>query len=157
MFQEVNPIGQSVNEFDINFSLLDEIQIKNEIMNVVPDIQDKKVVCRANPIHGEIEFRGLNFSYHDTKILHHINLKIPAGTTVGIMGRVGAGKTTFGRLIPRLIQAPAEQLFIDGRPIEHWPIDQLRSSIGYVSQTPFLFSNTITNNIGYGREDAPKE
>ena len=73
------------------------------------------------------------------------------------MGRVGAGKTTLARLIPRLIQAPSEHIFIDGVPVENWPLDELRQSIGYVSQTPFLFSNTIANNIGYGLDNAPKE
>lgn len=129
----------------------------NEIMDVIPNIRDEKTISNKITIHGEIEFRGLSFSYQDAKVLHHINLKIPAGTTVGIMGRVGAGKTTLARLIPRLIQAPSEHLFIDGVPVENWPLDELRQSIGYVSQTPFLFSNTIANNIGYGLDNAPKE
>ena len=129
----------------------------NEIMDVIPNIRDEKTISNKITIHGEIEFRGLSFSYQDAEILHHINLKIQAGTTVGIMGRVGAGKTTLARLIPRLIQAPSEHLFIDGVPVENWPLDELRQSIGYVSQTPFLFSNTIANNIGYGLDNAPKE
>ena len=129
----------------------------NEIMDVIPNIRDEKTISNKITIHGEIEFRGLSFSYQDAKVLHHINLKIPAGTTVGIMGRVGAGKTTLARLIPRLIQAPSEHLFIDGMPVENWPLNELRQSIGYVSQTPFLFSNTIANNIGYGLDNAPKE
>ena len=129
----------------------------NEIMDVIPNIRDEKTISNKITIHGEIEFRGLSFSYQDAEILHHINLKIQAGTTVGIMGRVGAGKTTLARLIPSLIQAPSEHLFIDGIPVENWPLDELRQSIGYVSQTPFLFSNTIANNIGYGLDNAPKE
>ena len=129
----------------------------NEIMDVTPQIQHSRLTSRNRTIRGEIEFRNLNFSYNDTQILHHINLKIPAGKTVGIMGRVGSGKTTLARLIPRLVQSPIERLYIDGHPIEQWPLDQLRSNIGYVSQTPFLFSDTITSNIEYGYEDAPKD
>ena len=129
----------------------------NEIMDVTPQIQHSRLTSRNRTIRGEIEFRNLNFSYNDTQILHDINLKIPAGKTVGIMGRVGSGKTTLARLIPRLVQSPTERLYIDGYPIEQWPLDQLRSNIGYVSQTPFLFSDTITSNIEYGYEDAPKD
>lgn len=129
----------------------------NEIMDVTPQIQHSRLTSRNRTIRGEIEFRNLNFSYNDTQILHHINLKIPAGKTVGIMGRVGSGKTTLARLIPRLVQSPTERLYIDGYPIEQWPLDQLRSNIGYVSQTPFLFSDTITSNIEYGYEDASKD
>lgn len=69
------------------------------------------------------------------------------------MGRVGSGKTTIARLIPRLIQSDSDQLFIDGIPIEKWPLSQLRNAIGYVSQNPFLFSNTIAANISYGAHE----
>jgi ATP-binding cassette, subfamily B, multidrug efflux pump len=127
----------------------------NEVMDVEPKIRDQHVVAIENSVRGEIEFRSLNFAYGDgPNVLHDINLKIPAGTTIGIMGRVGAGKTTIARLIPRLIQTGSDQLFIDGIPIEKWPLNQLRGAIGYVSQNPFLFSNTLAANIAYGVEKA---
>ncbi|MFL2541660.1 MAG: ABC transporter ATP-binding protein [Candidatus Latescibacterota bacterium] len=89
--------------------------------------------------------------------MHHINLKIPQGTTLGIIGRVGAGKTTLARMIPRLIQSNPNQLLIDDVPIEEWHLETLRDAIGYVSQSPFLFSNTLNANIGYGVVDAEQE
>ncbi|MFT5375718.1 MAG: ATP-binding cassette subfamily B multidrug efflux pump [Candidatus Latescibacterota bacterium] len=130
----------------------------NEVMDVEPDIRDHNVVAIEHSVRGEIEFRSLNFAYGDgPNVLSNIDLKIPAGTTVGIMGRVGAGKTTIARLLPRLIQTGPNQLFIDGIAIEQWPLTQLRGAIGYVSQNPFLFSNTVAANIAYGVEQASDE
>ena len=124
-------------------------------MDVEPEIRDRNTQPITHSVRGEIEFRSLTFAYGDNApVLHDVNLRIPAGTTVGIMGRVGSGKTTTARLIPRLIQSGSNQLFIDGVPIEKWPLSQLRSTIGYVSQNPFLFSNTISANISYGVHSA---
>ena len=130
----------------------------NEILDVQPDIEDKAPAAPADDaINGTIELRNLTFSYGQDPVLRDISLKIPAGATVGIMGRVGAGKTTLGRLIPRLIEAAPGQLLIDGKPIEDWPLDQLRTAIGYVSQMPFLFSNSLSANIAYGIDgDSPE-
>lgn len=99
-------------------------------------------------IRGDIEFRNLNFAYNGTPILKDINLRIPAGSTLAVVGRVGSGKSTLARLIPQLIQAPEGQIFIDDKPIEAWPLKTLRSAIGYVPQESFLFSETIGENIG---------
>ncbi len=129
----------------------------NDVMDVEPTIRNQLAPASHHAlINGHIQFRQLDFSYGDTQILHHIDLDIPAGTTLGIVGRVGSGKTTLARLIPRLIQAASDQLLIDGKPIDEWPLEQLRSAIGYVSQNPFLFSDTIAANIGYGVDDATK-
>ena len=87
-------------------------------------------------------------------VLHDLDLDIPAGTTLGIIGRVGAGKTTLARLIPRLIQTREGGLLIDGIPVDEWPLEQLRAAIGYVSQNPFLFSDTIRANVAYGASAA---
>ncbi len=87
-------------------------------------------------------------------VLQDINLKIPAGSTLAIVGPTGSGKTTLAALVARLWEAPPGTLFIDGRSIREWPLEQLRRSIGFVPQDPFLFSETLANNIAFGVEGA---
>jgi ATP-binding cassette subfamily B multidrug efflux pump len=86
--------------------------------------------------------------------LQDINLKIPAGSTLAIVGPTGCGKTTLAALVARLWEAPAGSLFVDGRSIREWPLDQLRRAIGFVPQDPFLFSETLANNVAFGVEGA---
>ncbi len=124
----------------------------DEVMEVRPEISDRRVRPPRRQVAGHLQFRNLSFSYGDTPVLRGIDLEIPAGATLGIVGRVGSGKTTLARLIPRLIEAGRGQLLIDGTPVEDWPLEQLRQAIGYVSQMPFLFSNTIKANLAYGVE-----
>lgn len=129
----------------------------NEVMDIKPAIADHAPADDLPPIEGALHFRSLDFSYDNTPVLRSINLNIPAGSTIGIMGRVGAGKTTLARLVPRLIEAGEGQLLIDGTPVEDWPLDRLRDAIGYVSQNPFLFSNTVEANLGYGVENPTRD
>ena len=153
--QLIRPIMYSAWVIDRFQRALVAIRRINEVMDVEPEIRDRNTQPIAHSVRGEIEFRSLTFAYGDSApVLNSVNLRIRAGTTVGIMGRVGSGKTTIARLIPRLIQSESNQLFIDGVPIEKWPLSQLRSAIGYVSQNPFLFSNTISDNISYGVHSA---
>ncbi len=153
--QLIRPIMYSAWVIDRFQRALVAIRRINEVMDVEPEIRDRNTQPIAHSVRGEIEFRSLTFAYGDSApVLNSVNLRIRAGTTVGIMGRVGSGKTTLARLIPRLIQSGSNQLFIDGVPIEKWPLSQLRSAIGYVSQNPFLFSNTISDNISYGVHSA---
>ena len=98
-------------------------------------------------IKGEIEFRRASFAYNGQTVLRNIDVHIPAGSTLAIVGRVGSGKTTIARLIPRLIQAGEGQIFIDGKPIEQMPLRAFRDAIGYVPQDTFLFSESIRDNI----------
>ena len=123
----------------------------NEVVNVEPDIADAVSTEEFDgEMVGQISLRNLGFAYQHTPVLEAIDLDISAGSTVGIIGRVGSGKTTLARLIPRLIEATSGVVLIDGKPVETWPLEQLRQAIGYVSQTPFLFSDSIAANIGYG-------
>ena len=108
-------------------------------------------------LKGEIELRNLSFAYGDRTVLDDISLRIPAGSTLGIIGTVGSGKSTLARLIPGLIQPPgSDQILIDGVPVEQIPLRTLRQSIGYVPQDTFLFSDTIRANIALGG-DSPSE
>src|SRR6202047_177298 len=112
-------------------------------------------------IQGEIEFRNLNFAYNGTSVLKEINLRIPAGSSLAIVGPTGSGKTTLVNLIPRIYDAEPGAVLIDGRPIRQFPLDSLRRHIGFVPQETFLFSDTIRENIalciaqedGHGRLD----
>ena len=102
------------------------------------------------PIRGEIEFRQIHFAYDGQQVLKDINIRVAAGATLAVVGRVGAGKTTIARLIPSLIQAGEGQILLDGKPIEQFPIEQLRNAIGYVPQDSFLFSESLSENIALG-------
>jgi ATP-binding cassette, subfamily B, multidrug efflux pump len=108
---------------------------------------------------GEIEFRNLNFGYNGVSVLKDINLRIPAGSSLAIVGPTGSGKTTLVDLIPRIYDAEPGMVLIDGWPIRQFPLDGLRRNIGFVPQETFLFSDTIRENISYGisHEDGEAE
>jgi ATP-binding cassette subfamily B multidrug efflux pump len=126
----------------------------NAIFRVEPSIADAPNVKEQPPIRGKIEFRNLTFTYNqaDEPVLRQLNLTIPEGHTVAFVGRTGSGKSTIANLIPRLIDAPDNTIFIDGVPIKQYPLAQLRSSIGYVPQETFLFSDSVKGNIAFGVE-----
>jgi ATP-binding cassette subfamily B protein len=102
------------------------------------------------PLRGEIEFRGLNFAYNGTTVLRDIDLRIPAGSTVAVVGPVGSGKSTLANLIPRIFETEEGTLLLDGRPLAEYPLAVLRSAVGHVPQDTFLFSDTIRANIAFG-------
>jgi ATP-binding cassette, subfamily B, multidrug efflux pump len=108
----------------------------------------------SRELHGEIEFRNLNFSYNGTPVLHDINLRIPAGTSLAIVGPTGSGKTTLVALIPRVYDAAPGSVLIDGLPVREYALADLRRNIGFVPQETFLFSETIRENIAFGVQNA---
>ncbi len=128
----------------------------NAIFRVEPAIADAPDISQQPPIQGKIEFRNLTFTYNQAEepVLRQVNLTIPEGNTVAFVGRTGSGKSTIANLIPRLIDAPDNTIFIDGIPIKDYPLAQLRSSIGYVPQETFLFSDSVKGNIAFGVEKA---
>jgi ATP-binding cassette subfamily B multidrug efflux pump len=129
----------------------------DELLKQKPSIADDPAATDA-PIIGDIEFRNLTFAYPGAPpVLHDINLHIPAGTSLAIVGPTGSGKSTLVNLIPRVHDASPGSVLIDGQPIRHFTLDQLRKNIGFVPQETFLFSETIRKNIAFGRPDATNE
>jgi ATP-binding cassette subfamily B multidrug efflux pump len=110
-------------------------------------------------VQGAVTFEGVSFRYADDEepVLKDMSFHVAAGTSLGIVGRTGAGKTSMIELIPRLLQASEGRVLIDGNPVETYPLSVLRGSIGYVPQEVFLFSDTIAQNIAFGRMDASEE
>src|SRR5580704_7906394 len=116
----------------------------NEILQEQPAIKDEDGVAASDlNVEGEIEFRGLNFSYDGKPVLHDLNLHIPAGTSMAIVGPTGSGKTTLVNLIPRIYDAAPGMVLLDGRPIREFPLAMLRKNVGFVPQETFLFSDRI--------------
>lgn len=126
----------------------------NQILETVPTIQNAEDAQEQPPIKGAIEFRNLNFGYNGKPVLKNINLTIPAGNAVAFVGKTGSGKSTLVNLIPRLMDAPDETVFVDNIPVKKYRIEQLRKSIGFVPQETFLFSDSIAENIAFGVETA---
>jgi len=161
-------LGWVINIFQRGTASMARIQ---EILSQQPEIADEVEVVSvgtgdspvqpgearlpAAPIQGEIEFRHLTFAYNGAEVLKEVNLRIPAGSSLAIVGPTGSGKTTLVSLIPRIYDAEPGAVLIDGLPIRQFPLDSLRRHIGFVPQETFLFSDTIRENIAYGiaRED----
>jgi len=142
-------LGYVVNLYQRGMASLKRM---NAIFAISPTIKDLDDVKPQPPISGEIEFRNLTFGYHATTepVLKDINLTIPAGQTVAFVGRTGSGKSTLVNLMPRILEAPAGCVFVDGIALRDYPLSQLRQSIGYVPQETFLFSDSLADNIAFG-------
>jgi len=154
-------LGWVINIFQRGTASMGRI---NEILVEKPEIEDSEEVKSSTSqtlaltqIRGEIEFRHLNFSYNSTPVLRDINLRIPAGTSLAIVGPTGSGKTTLVSLIPRIYDAEPGSVLIDGIPIREYPLATLRHNLGFVPQETFLFSETVRENIAFGKEDATDE
>jgi ATP-binding cassette subfamily B multidrug efflux pump len=150
-------LGWVINIFQRGTASMGRI---NEILVEKPEIADSAEAkaagggARSTPINGEIEFRGLNFAYNGAPVLHDVNLRIPAGSSLAIVGPTGSGKTTLVSLIPRIYDAAPGTVLIDGKPVRDFALESLRRQIGFVPQETFLFSETVRENIAFGKEDA---
>ena len=165
IFDPIQALVANLAEF---IALQASIERVTDLLEEVPQIQDTPEVIekygdafnprRENwePIRGEIEFKDVTFRYPDggENVLEHFSLHIPAGTTVAIVGETGAGKSTLVNLACRFFEPTEGQILIDGRDYRERSQLWLHSSIGYVLQSPHLFSGTVRDNIRYGRLDA---
>ncbi len=146
-------IGYVVNLYQRGMASWKRMQA---IARITPAIADAREVRDQPPVKGRIEFRNLTFRYHPNapEVLKQINLIIEEGQTVAFVGRTGSGKSTLVNLIPRVIEAPEDTVFVDGVSVRDYPLKQLRAAIGYVPQETFLFSDSLAKNIAFGRDDA---
>jgi ATP-binding cassette, subfamily B, multidrug efflux pump len=157
-------VGWVVNLFQRGTASIVRI---DELLKQEPDIADSQddlssfaqgggPASAPAPITGEIEFRNLTFAYSPDgpTVLEEINLRVPAGSSLAIVGPTGSGKTTLINLIPRLYDAEPGSVLIDGQSIRQFPVQPLRRQIGVVPQETFLFSDTIEHNISFGVPEA---
>jgi ATP-binding cassette, subfamily B, multidrug efflux pump len=157
MIQLIWPIiavGWVVNIFQRGTASVKRI---DELLDEKPSIDDRNAdtsIPSEIVLRGDIEFRHLNFSYGDMPVLRDIELRVPAGTSLAIVGPTGSGKTTLVNLISRLYETPDNSLLIDGRPVREYPLEVLRRNIGMVPQETFLFSETLRENLRFGAPDA---
>ncbi|MGK0447209.1 MAG: ATP-binding cassette subfamily B protein, partial [Polaribacter sp.] len=126
----------------------------NEFLKQVPEIQNNNSL--STEIKGKVTFKEVTFTYDDTNItaLKNINFTVNSGETLAILGKTGSGKSTIIELITRLYDTKEGAVLLDDKPIKDANLNDVRSQIGFVPQDPFLFSDTIGNNIKFGKEDA---
>lgn len=164
-------LGWVINIFQRGTASMGRIE---SILAERPEITDAEVPTTGAPteVVGDIEFRNLSFHYGNTlkaaesaggkahgdeMVLKNVNLRVPAGTSLAIVGPTGSGKSTLVSLIPRIYEAPEGSVLIDGRPVREFPLELLRKNIGFVPQETFLFSDSIRDNIAFGAQDASDE
>lgn len=132
----------------------------NKIFNEPYEIQDSySTDLSVKELKGEIELRNVSFKYLDSlpEVLKEVNLKIPIGSTLAIVGHTGSGKTSLINLIPRLYDVTSGELFIDGKNVKDIPLDVLRTNVAVVQQESFLFSDSVYGNLSYGLRETDKQ
>ncbi|HET6362322.1 MAG TPA: ABC transporter ATP-binding protein [Gemmatimonadota bacterium] len=148
-------VGWIVNQFQRGSAAMVRL---NRILLSKPAIDDSRAVDGARPSSGSIRFRDVSFRYSAGRpmVLESFDLEVPAGTTLGITGPTGSGKTTVVQLVPRLYEPAAGDVEVDGRELASYPLAGLRGAIGFAPQEPFLFSDTIRANLEFGRREGSR-
>lgn len=168
IFEPIQQIARNIADIlslQANIERVMGLLEEKPLITDTPEVEEKYGTVFApkrenwEPIRGDIEFRDVSFRYPDgnENVLTHFNLKIPAGSTIAIVGETGAGKSTLVNLACRFFEPTSGQVLIDGRDYRERSQLWLHSSIGYVLQSPHLFSGTVMENIRYGRLDATDE
>ena len=146
-------LGWAINMIQRGGASMDRL---NRIFEEIPEIADSPGIIRSDPLKGRIDIRGLTFSSGNggNPLLRNIHLTIKEGERMVVVGRTGSGKSTLCNLVARVLEPPKGYLFFDGIEIHEMSLEVLRRSIGYVPQDTFLFSDTIRENIAFGKLDA---
>jgi ATP-binding cassette subfamily B protein len=167
----MDPIQNIINTISALIAIQVNIERLTRLLHTESDVADTlEVIAKYGdtfqpkkenwePLHGDVEFRDVSFRYPDGDeyVLSHFNLKVPQGTNVAIVGETGAGKSTLVNLVCRFFEPTEGQVLIDGRDARERSQLWLHSNIGYVLQTPHLFSGTVRDNLRYGKPDASDE
>ena len=167
----LDPIQNIINAISRMIAIGVNIERYTTLMNTEGEVYDSKEVIEKygdsfNPkrenweeLYGDIEFKDVTFKYPDGDeiVLDHFNLKVPQGKAIAIVGETGAGKSTLVNLVCRFFEPTKGQVLIDGRDAKERSLKWLHSNIGYVLQSPHLFSGTVRENLKYGKEDATDE
>lgn len=129
----------------------------NEFLKQIPEIQN--TASQSTTLKGNVEFKDVTFTYDDTNItaLKNISFSVKSGETLAILGNTGSGKSTIIELVSRLYDTKQGEILLDNTPIQNANLDDVRSQIGFVPQDPFLFSESIEDNIKFGKDDATEE
>jgi ATP-binding cassette subfamily B protein len=146
LFWPMIAVGWVVNLFERGEASMGRI---GAILDAPVEIRDEDPLG-VHEIRGGVTFRSLTFAYDGPPVLHDIDLEVPAGTTVAVVGPTGSGKSTLVSLIPRLWDAPPGSLLVDGHDVRRIPLEVLRGAVGFVPQESFLFSDSVRENLAFG-------
>jgi ABC-type multidrug transport system fused ATPase/permease subunit len=155
LFEPIQQLSQLYTTYQSGMAALEKIF---QLLDVKPDLTDRAGAIPLERIRGEVRFEDVSFAYtKDATVLEHIDLTIPPGQTVALVGATGAGKSTIAKLLARFYDPTSGQILVDGHDLREVSSDSLRSQMGIVPQEAFLFSGTIGENIAFGRPDAEQD
>jgi ABC-type multidrug transport system fused ATPase/permease subunit len=154
-FDPVQELSQLYNTFLAAVAALDKIM---DVMDEAPEVRDRPDAIALPPIAGRVHFDDVRFGYGDgPEVLHGVELEVPAGTTVALVGHTGAGKSTIAKLLARFYDPRDGRITIDGHDTRDVTQESLRRQLGIVPQEGFLFAGTVRDNIAFGRPDATSD
>jgi ATP-binding cassette subfamily B protein len=154
-FDPVQQLSQLYNTFLSATAALDKIM---DVMEEEPEVLDRAEAKPLPGVEGDVRFEGVRFSYSKGgEVLHGLDLDVPAGTTVALVGHTGAGKSTIAKLLARFYDPTEGRITIDGSDLRDVTQSSLRHQLGIVPQEGFLFAGTVTDNIKFGRPDATSQ
>jgi ATP-binding cassette subfamily B protein len=127
-----------------------------EIFRAVPEVVDGPLP-HPKEIKGSISVRKLSFSYGERKVVDDVSFEVPAGKSIALVGRTGSGKSTIAMLLARLLPTPKGAVFVDGKDACELPLSAVRANVGYAQQDAFLFSTTVSRNVGFSLDECDSE
>jgi ABC-type multidrug transport system fused ATPase/permease subunit len=155
LFEPIQQLSQLYTTYQSGMAALEKIF---QLLDVKPTLADRADAHELGPIRGELSFEDVTFAYTpDALALEHIDLHVPPGQTVALVGATGAGKSTMAKLVARFYDPTSGRVLVDGHDLREVSAHSLRSQMGIVPQEAFLFSGTIAENIAFGRPDATQQ